>query len=211
MEHKTLEDPLLLVSRLRARLHTAWLRRTYPFARFGKKVSVDQSCEIRRSISVHISIGDQVYLAPGVWLNVVSGNGNDNPTIVLRDGCRIGRRTMISCHNQIILEADVLISPSVLIMDHNHEFSDPERPIHAQGLTTGGQVIIERNCWIGYGAVIVCSRGSLVIGRNSVIGANAVVTQSFPPFSVIAGNPSKLVSKYDQEFGAWKPCSHGRE
>jgi acetyltransferase-like isoleucine patch superfamily enzyme len=209
--HKTLEDPLLLMSRLRRRVYTAWLRRTYPFAKFGKKVSVDQTCEIQRSVSVHISIGNNVYLAPGVWLNVVSGKENHKPNMVISDGCRIGRRSMISCHNQVILEADILTAPSVLIMDHNHEFSDPARPIHTQGLTAGGRVVIERNCWIGYGAVILCSRGLLVIGRNSVIGANAVVTRSCPPFSVVAGNPSKLIRKYDQEAGEWVPCGQPRD
>ena len=87
---------------------------------------------------------------------------------------------MISAKNQIVLEADVLLSPSVLLMDHSHEFGDPELPITKQGLTSGGRILVERNCWLGYGAAIVCNRGELIIGRNSVVGANAVVTRRFP-------------------------------
>jgi acetyltransferase-like isoleucine patch superfamily enzyme len=96
-----------------------------------------------------------------------------------------------------------LLAPSVLIMDHNHEFYDTELPIHAQGITEGGKIVIERNCWLGHGAVIVCNYGELRIGRNSVVGANAVVTKSFPPFSVIAGNPARLLKTYDPQTQKW--------
>lgn len=197
------EDPLHLISRMATRLHTAWLRRTYPFAAFGRGTSVDRSCDLRRSVARSVSLGDEVYLAPDVWINIVSTAGSPEPEIVLGSGCKIGRRSTISSRNQIILEEDVLLAPSVLIMDHNHEFSDISRPIHAQGVTEGGRIKIEKNCWLGHGAVVVCNHGELTLGRNSVVGANAVVTRSFPPFSVVAGNPAKLLRNYDQQTERW--------
>jgi acetyltransferase-like isoleucine patch superfamily enzyme len=197
------EDPLYIFSRIATKFKTVWLRATYPFAAFGRGVSIHYSCDIRRPISRFVSLGDDVYVAPDAWFTVVPGSESSEPKIVLGRGCRIGRRASLSSRNQIVLEADVLLAPSVLIMDHNHEFYDTQTPIHAQGVTEGGKIVIERNCWLGTGAVIVCNHGELRVGRNSVVGANAVVTKSFPPFSVIAGNPAKLLKTYDEQTGKW--------
>lgn len=189
--------------RLAAKVHTLWLKATYPFAAFGEKVSIPFSCQISRSMAPGISLGDNVTLSRDVWLNVAPGSENSEAKIILGNGCEIGRRSTISARNRIVLEADVLMAPSVLIMDHNHEYSDVDVPIRHQGVTRGGRIFIERNCWLGHGAVIVCNRGELTIGRNSVVGANAVVTRSFPAYSVIAGNPATLIRTYDRQTGNW--------
>ena len=201
------EDLLVLFSRFLTKANTTWMRLTYPFAGFGKGVSIQYSCDVPRSVSNRMQIGDSVYIAAGTWLTVPERAVGGATVISLGNGCKVGRRCMISAKNRVELEEDVLLGPSVLITDHSHEFSDINAPIHEQGLTAGGTVRIERNCWLGYGAAVICVSGELVIGRNSVVGANAVVTRSVPPFSIVAGNPAKVVRRYDPEARKW--CKEG--
>jgi acetyltransferase-like isoleucine patch superfamily enzyme len=123
--------------------------------------------------------------------------------LIIEDNCSIGYRTTISTKNKIHLERNVIVAASVLIQDHNHSYDDINVPIREQGVTSGGQILIEEGCWIGHGAAIVCGKGSLVIGRNSVIGANSVITKSVPAYSVMAGNPASLVKQYDAVSKTW--------
>jgi len=203
MQQHPNEDLFSVFGRARTWLHSRWLGSTYPFAGYGEKVSIHYSCDVLRSMAPHMKVGNDVYLAPDVWLNVAPGSADPEPKIFLGNGCKIGRRSMISARNLIELQADVLLSPSVLIMDHNHEFSDVTRPIHDQGVTLGAKIVIEKNCWLGYSAVILSNKGELRIGQNSVIGANTVLTQSVPPFSVVVGNPAKVVRVYDPHRQIW--------
>jgi acetyltransferase-like isoleucine patch superfamily enzyme len=197
------EDPLTIITRGMRWLNTRWLQITYPFAAFGRRVSIHYTCDILRSVASLIAIGNHVELAKDVWLNAVPTSDSDGPKIMLGNNVKIGRRCSISARNQIILEDSVLFGPQVLIMDHNHEFANVELPIREQGITIGGRIVIEKNCWFGFGAVVLCRSGELTIGRNSVVGANAVVTRSFPPNSVIGGNPARLLRTFDSEEKQW--------
>lgn len=70
-----------------------------------------------------------------------------------------------------------------------------DRVAIGQGVTLGGSFgsdvpVVESDVWIGPGARIL---GGVKIGRNSIIGANAVVVRDVPENSVVGGVPAKII------------------
>jgi acetyltransferase-like isoleucine patch superfamily enzyme len=204
--HLSTEDPLLWIPRLLTKANSIWLKGTYSFAEFGLKVSIHYSCEIRRSYAHKIRIEDSVTLHRDVWLNVPIIPAGSEPAIVIGRGSRVGRRSVITAMNQVSIGENVLMAPGVFITDHNHEYFDVNEPIVEQGLTSGGRIIIDQNCWLGYCSMIIATNNDVVIGRNSVVGAHSIVTQSCPPYSVLVGNPAKVVKRFDRVSGNWLQC-----
>jgi acetyltransferase-like isoleucine patch superfamily enzyme len=198
------DDPLNFFPRAITMLYSFWVGATYPFGSMGSNLSIHYTALLNRRMAPAIKLGNNVMIRKDAWLNTFDLSGADGERkIIIDDNCLIGARDVISAKNSIHIERDVIIGTSVLIQDHNHAYEDISLPIKAQGLTPGGRIRIEQGCWIGHGVAIVCNQDELIIGRNSVISANALVTKSFPPYSVIVGNPARLARQYDPAKGIW--------
>jgi acetyltransferase-like isoleucine patch superfamily enzyme len=203
------EDPSYWIARAHRKVHSLWLTRTYPFASIGHHFSAHPSCDIRRSVSGYMRIGNSVLLERNVRLDIPIAPTKEELVILIGDGCAFGQRATILAINRVQIDQNSIFAPSVLIADHNHEFEDVTLPIREQGGTRGGTVRIEEGCWVGFGSAIVSTQGELVIGRNSVVGANSLVTRSIPPYSVATGNPARVVKHFDSEKGEWVLGSSG--
>lgn len=193
--------PHKLFPRILNKLHSTWVR-LYPFAAIGRKVSIHYTCDIRNPWL--INIGNRVIVDKDVWLHaILPDEDKKGPAIILDDDCFVARRCQISARNCVHIERDVLLSASVLITDNSHAYENTHISIKEQGFMPGGRVRIGEGSWIGHGAAIVCTQGELVLGRNCIVAANAVVTRSFPPYSVISGNPARVVRQYDATTATW--------
>jgi len=142
-----------------------------------------------------------VRIGRGVWLYAItvdSAGHHYRPEMIIGTGTDIGSYCHITCANRLEIGKDVLIAQSVFIADSNHVYSDPNLPVHAQGLASK-PVSIGEGSWLGnHSAILACS-----IGQNCVVGANAVVTRDVPDFSVVAGVPARVIKRYDPAAGAW--------
>lgn len=168
----------------------------------GNNLSMHYTTIMNRRTAPRIKIGNSVIIRKDAWLNVLPEATSD-VNIIVEDNSLIGARCVISAKNSIHIERDVIIGTTVLMQDHLHAYEDVRLPIREQGSTPGGKIRIEQGCWIGHCAAIVCSHDELVIGRNSVVAANALVTRSFPPYSVIVGNPARLARQFDTTKKIW--------
>ncbi|KXH67253.1 nodulation protein L [Colletotrichum salicis] len=81
----------------------------------------------------------------------------------------------------------VLIGPNVSIYTAVHETGMLSR---SKGEQYGLLVIIEDDCWIGGGSIILAG---VTIGSGTIVGAGSVVTQSLPSYSVVVGNPARTI------------------
>ena len=115
----------------------------------------------------------------------------------------IGNNTRIGIGNAIIgpahIEDDVIFAQHVTVSGLNHQYKDVETPIHKQPISTK-PIHIRTGAWIAANAVITAG---VTIGKNSVIGAGSVVTKDVPDYSVVAGNPARLIKQYNQESKEW--------
>ena len=107
----------------------------------------------------------------------------------------IGDHTRIGLHNTIIgpveIGNNVNLAQGITVTALNHNFSDTNKRIDEQGVSTT-PVTIEDDVWIGANAVIL---PGVTIGEHSVVAAGAVVTKDVPPHSLVAGVPAKVIKK----------------
>ena len=114
------------------------------------------------------------------------GNGKD---IELGDYCGIGTNCRVP--SNIIMGNYVMMAPDVLILNANHHFENLDIPMHYQGLDKKTQLVIGDDVWIGTRVIILPSVKR--IGNGVIIGAGSVVTNDVQDFSIVAGNPAKVI------------------
>lgn len=145
------------------------------------------------SIGSNTKIGEQSIIT--AWDSYSHSGQTFIPSLIIGNNCSIGKGSHISCINSIKIGDNVLTGPYVLINDNAHGATNrlvlDIAPIERQ-LVSKGVIVIEDNVWIGQGAIIL---SNVTIGKGAIIAANAVVTHNVPAYSVVAGNPAKIIKQ----------------
>lgn len=115
----------------------------------------------------------------------------------------IGDHTRIGIGNTIIgpvtIGHQVNIGQHVLISGLNHNYEDVHICIAEQGVSVA-PVTIADDVWIGGNVVILAG---VRIGQHAVIGAGSVVTKDVPAYSVVVGNPARIIKQFDFKTNNW--------
>lgn len=164
--------------------------------------TVGKKCRIRRGLKLYgnakcIFIEDDVQIGARCVLEAYTefqpASQTFTPHVVIGDGCKIGTDSHISSINSVILGKHVRCGRKIFITDNAHGASQRDlldMPPNMRPLYSKGPVIIEDNVWIGEYAAIL---PNVTIGQGSIVAAHAVVTKDVPPYSVVGGNPAKVI------------------
>jgi len=164
------------------------------FHKFGKRSVIQPP--LRISGEARMVIGSGVFIGPNSWLLVMGDGDNHSPAIHIGDGVSAVGSLTISAIRSVMLEDQVLLAKNVYISDHMHRYSQIGVSVMSQGLENIEPVCIKKGAWIGQN-VIICP--GVTIGENAVVGANSVVNDSIPDFSLAVGAPAKVVKSLKQQ------------
>lgn len=107
----------------------------------------------------------------------------------------------------VTLHKHVGLSQYVRILGMHHGV-DADVPHHHQPCHKA-PVILEEDAFIGTGTVIMGKKNGqpLVIGKYARVGANSLITDDVPAYSIVAGNPARLLKQWDFEKKVWVKVS----
>lgn len=149
----------------------------------------------------HLVIGDNTHIR-GELTIYPYGDG-----IRIGDYCYVGHNSVIRAGHRIDIGNHVLIAHNVTIMDtDSHEIDARERANtymlmlqkgqpQTAGLIKTAPVVIHDHAWISYN---VCVLKGVTIGEGAIVGAGSVVTKDVPAWTMVAGNPAKVIKQLEK-------------
>lgn len=142
-----------------------------------------------RSFRGRVQIGNDVRF--GALVNVAA---TENSTIQIGDNVSVNQGSYVIARKKITIGRNTRIGEYSSIRDNSHIFDEPSIPVIEQGFSSS-DVVIEDDVWIGRCVTVM---PGVRIGKGAVVGAHSVVTNSVPPYTIVAGVPAKVIGERKQ-------------
>ena len=109
-------------------------------------------------------------------------------------GDRSGLGVNCELHGEIHIGNDVMMAPECIFYTVNHKTSRVDIPMCRQGIEDSRPIIVGNDVWFGRRVMVM---PGVTIGDHSIVAAGAVVTKSFPSYSIIGGVPAREIKRRD--------------
>lgn len=159
--------------------------------RHGKKAV------IRRQTVLNVSPVNQFHLGDKSTIEEYSLVDNGMGDVIIGNDVRIGVSNVLI--GPVTIKNYSGLGPHVILSGLNHFYEDITRPSRLQG-AYASPIVIEEDVWIGANSIITAG---VTIGRHAVVAGGSVVTKNVPPYTVVAGNPAKVIKRYDFNKQSW--------
>jgi galactoside O-acetyltransferase len=161
---------------------------------YGSDTQLNFTLTVRDAVDCSLEIGSQSEIHGSICLERRSAN------VQIGSRTYIGGLTLIDSAHHIEIGDDVMISFECIIMDNNsHSVNYHERENDVLNWRRGvkdwtpipmAPVVIHNKAWIGARAIIL---KGVTVGEGAVVGAGSLVTKDVPAWTVVAGNPAKVI------------------
>jgi len=152
---------------------------------FGlKNIIIKDNCTIgenslftinnRKNNDIQLTIGSSVYIGRDNFITV-------GKSVYISDYCIFGNNCSLICADKI--------------------FDNPLVPYAVSGIGLEKSIFVGTNSWFGNNVSVI---GNVKIGHGSIVGANTLVTKDIPPFSMVVGNPAKVIKTFNFESNKWE-------
>jgi len=153
-----------------------------------KSSFIDENVIIGRDTKIwhfsHIQSGAVIGKECSLGQNVNIGNN-----VKIGDNVKI--QNNVSIYEGVELEDYVFCGPSIVFTN----IKIPRSEFPQKGTEHYLKTIVKKSASIGANATILCG---VTIGEYALIGAGAVITKDIPPFSLVVGNPGRIIGKVDK-------------
>ena len=156
-----------------------------------------RSSVIRSSVRLDVLPFSPFELGEGSLIDDFSVVNNGVGPVVIGSNSLIGIGSVII--GPVTIGSDVIMAQHVVLSGLNHGYENILTPIRNQPVTTR-PIVIGDECWIGANVTITAG---VTIGRHSVVAGGSVVTRDVAPYTVVGGNPARVLKHYDQPSGQW--------
>ena len=182
-----------------ARLFTLLLKRS--FKAFGKGSLI--FFPNRFDNPDQIEIGENVFIYSGCWLNALKQHAGRqyHGQIRIGDGTLISHGVQVTGSKRIVIGRKVGLGKNAVVADHIHEYRYADQAIIYAPISEGRPIEIQDDAAIMPNSVIA---HGVTIGTHAFIGAGSLVLQDIPPFCMAAGNPARVMLKYDEASRQWQ-------
>ncbi len=171
------------------------------FATWGKGSKISFPASI--SGSEHIHFGSNCVVGKNSVLTSINHDlvkPITNSQIKVGNNVYIGHNVNIHSMGLLSIGNGCVLSDYVYISNVSHGFNPDNGLIMQQQLEYKGAIELRDNTFIGFNAKIL---PNIILEEWCIVGSGSVVTKSFPKYSIIAGNPARLVRKYNTHTKSW--------
>jgi len=169
---------------------SGFVKRKY-FETITASKKIDRTVQIAKTSKIQTVAGGSISIGKFSVVHDYAMILSYGGKIQIGDFCTVNPFCILYGHGGLRIGNGVRIAASTIIIPANHRFDDIDKFIFQQDETRQG-IVIEDDVWIGAGTKIL---DGVRIGQGSVIGAGSVVTKNIENFTVVAGNPARIIRR----------------